>query len=345
VRSALAEHAAAGQARAASGREQLAALAGVTRAVSELRARVDEAAAALGGAGAEAGGQGPVEVDERFWAMAERFMRAVAEESGRPVIVCDASGVIVRATDRARIGASHAGARRILGGEALEAVVTAEEAALDPAIREGASCAIVVGGRRVGTFGVTGPLALARPVARVAASVMASRIKEHRAQALLAQAVRDTYAGLDRLAARIGAAAADADRLQGRLGEVSRALSDRLAEAGAVATEVQQVAQQSRMIAVNGAVEAAGSAERARVFGNVARDMMRLADGAQQAARQIGQAIAEVGRAIAALGAATAALERTARPRADAAAAVKPAVAAMHASLDGLLRSFDDDAA
>jgi signal transduction histidine kinase len=115
--------------------------------------------------------------------LAREFLAFVHDVTKQPMIVCDEQGTIIEAVDPERIGSTHAGAQRILRGEVDEVVVTAEEAARDPRMKPGVSVPIVVDGRRVGTFGLTGPREVAQPVIRMAAVVLASWIKERRAQA------------------------------------------------------------------------------------------------------------------------------------------------------------------
>ena len=89
-------------------------------------------------------------VDHEFWKLAARFVDFVHGETKLALIVCDEQGIIREAVVKARIGTPHAGAQRIVRGEVDEAFVTKEEAATNPAVKEGYNCPIVVGGRRLG---------------------------------------------------------------------------------------------------------------------------------------------------------------------------------------------------
>ncbi len=104
--------------------------------------------------------------------MTERFMAQVFRETGFPVLIYDDTGVIIRATDELRVGDLHEGARKIMTGLVDEYAVTAAEAAANPLVREGYSCPILVKGKKVAGFGITGPLDLAKPLARVAIQMM-----------------------------------------------------------------------------------------------------------------------------------------------------------------------------
>ena len=111
-------------------------------------------------------------------AMTERLMSRVYSETGFPVLIYDDKGVILRATDSSRVGDLHDGARKIMEGLVDEYAVSAGEAAVNPQVREGYSCPIVVGGKRVGGFGITGSLEIAKPLARVAVQMVDAWIKD-----------------------------------------------------------------------------------------------------------------------------------------------------------------------
>jgi sugar diacid utilization regulator len=144
--------------------------------------------------------------DQDFWRLAARFVSFVNKETGLPLIVCDEQGVIREAVVRSRIGTTHAGAQRILRGEVDEAFVTAEEAARDPKMKEGYNCPIVLDGRRVGTFGIAGPMELSRPMARVAAAVLSSWLNELNGQRALADATAQVMDALRALSVELGEA-------------------------------------------------------------------------------------------------------------------------------------------
>ncbi len=115
---------------------------------------------------------------ETFWRVAEDFIGLIHSETGFPALVYDEHGVISKATDRSRIGNPHAGAQKILKGEVDEYYISAEDASRNPNVKEGYSCPVVIDGRRVGCFGITGPLKATKPLARMAAMMMAARLKE-----------------------------------------------------------------------------------------------------------------------------------------------------------------------
>jgi methyl-accepting chemotaxis protein len=105
-----------------------------------------------------------VEFDVRF---GQELCEVFASELGLTCSFMGEDGVIVASSARERIGAKHAIAARIMAGEMDEYGVTAEEAKRSAAMREGVNMAIDFEGRRLINFGIAGPLATVRPLARI----------------------------------------------------------------------------------------------------------------------------------------------------------------------------------
>jgi two-component system sensor histidine kinase/response regulator len=111
-------------------------------------------------------------LEERFWEFVEHLKEIISAETGFPILFYDSDGIIVKATDRSRIGDLHAGAQKIMRGEADEYAVTPDEAARNPLVKEGYSCPILINGRRVSGIGITGRLDLAEPTAKIAVKMV-----------------------------------------------------------------------------------------------------------------------------------------------------------------------------
>ncbi|MBF0468032.1 MAG: response regulator [Desulfamplus sp.] len=107
-------------------------------------------------------------IEKKLMELTEHFMDVVWSETGFPVLIYDQKGYIVRATDKSRIGNLHTGAEKIMLYQKNEYAVTAEEAAVNPLVKEGFSCPIIVNGERFAAFGITGQLNVVTPLARVA---------------------------------------------------------------------------------------------------------------------------------------------------------------------------------
>jgi methyl-accepting chemotaxis protein len=236
--------------------------------------------------------------DGDYWKLAARFVEFVRKETGLLVIVCDAEGVIRQAVVKARIGTLHAGAQRIMRGQADEVFVTAEDAAKDPKVKEGYNCPILHDGRRIGTFGIAGPLEVTRPMARVSAAVLASWLKELEQQRSLGSATGQVLAALESLSDDLAAAEGSAKATLSSVTAASSTAGEKLASADEALRGVHGISQQSRMLAINASVEATRAGDQGRAFGVIAREMLTLADDARAASAQIQGSLREVGSAV-----------------------------------------------
>lgn len=115
---------------------------------------------------------------EKFRKIAGTFMDEVHSETGFDVIIYDNEGRIVQATDETRINDIHSGAVKMLQGHGSDYSVTPEQARENFLIKEGYSRAIIVGGEKIGGFGITGPLKLTQPMGRMAAKLIDSWLNE-----------------------------------------------------------------------------------------------------------------------------------------------------------------------
>lgn len=242
-----------------------------------------------------------LELGQEFWSLAERFMHFVWEESGFPVIICNHQGVITRAIARHRIGDSHFASRKIMSGEVREYAVTPADAARDPLVKEGYNCAIEVDGRQVGTFGITGKLALAKPLARVAALVLAGWIKENRQQKALNETAGAVFSNIDDLTEQIARMEARVRENLRHMAEVSGDAAKKVKATDHILDTVYRISQQSHILSINGSVEATRAGRHGRAFAVVAQEITRLAENTKKAGQDIRQTLETVQGAIDAL--------------------------------------------
>jgi hypothetical protein len=238
-------------------------------------------------------------VDADLKALAGRFLAFVEDAAGLPMIVCDESGTIVHCRTAARLGVVHDSARRIVLGEADELFVTAAQAAADPRMKEGCNVLLAAEGFRLGTFGIAGPLALAQPLARVAAAVFASWLKEQRQQAALTRAADSVFEGVRQVSARTERVAVETRQVVEVMTAASRDAAEKVADSGKITQTVQAIAKKTRILSLNGSMEASRAGTSGRAFSVVARETLELSQGAHAAAQQIEERLGEVQSAIA----------------------------------------------
>ncbi len=134
-------------------------------------------------------------LSEKILETTERFMNEIHSETSFSVLIYDNTGHIIQATDRSRIGDLHSGAEKIMLGEVDEYAVTQAEAARNPLIKEGYSCPIIANNIRIGGFGITGPLQVSKPLARMASRMMAAWLNDIKRQEQLEQSEKK-YRGI-----------------------------------------------------------------------------------------------------------------------------------------------------
>jgi hypothetical protein len=247
-------------------------------------------------------------LDPRHKQLAARFLDFVEEAAGLPMIVCDETGTIVLCRDPRRLGMEHAYAKRIIDREADELFVTAAQAAADSRMKEGCNVAIDSDGQRLGTFGIAGPLELARPLARVAAAVFASWLNDQRRQEALTGAADSVFAGVRKVSARTEELKGEAAQVVEVMTQASKEAAEKVEQSGKVIRTVQEVAQRSRILSLNGSIAAARAGTHGLSFAVVAKEMLELSDHARTAASQTEAILKEVQAAIAKL---TGAIQRS----------------------------------
>jgi sugar diacid utilization regulator len=278
--------------------------------------------------------------EKDFWGLAARFVRFVHGETKLPLIVCDQEGIIREAVVRSRVGTPHSGAQRILRGEVDEAFVTAEEAARDPRVKEGYNCPIVFEGKRIGTFGIAGPLEISRPMSRVAAAVLSSWLKEQAQERRLGEAASQVMDAVKTFGASVDDAVAHAAHAAGQTVEATRAAEERLALADTVVRQVDDIAQQSRMLAINASVEATRAGDSGRAFGVLSREMLTLADHSRLTSQKIAASLRDIKQALNGLQEASAGSSKAAQQQAEMLGRLLGLMGSLQHAIEGVTASF-----
>jgi uncharacterized protein YukE len=281
-------------------------------------------------------------LSDQFWRMAERFVQFFYREAGFRTIVCNEHGVITVAHDKTRIGKVHAGAVSILKGDADDYAVTAEAAAQDANVKEGFNTPIYIDGRRVGTFGLAASLAIAKPVARLGAIILASWITQLRQQELLQQTAHDVSVKLGELNEKITGAGQTFRQVRERMQETSRYAADKVDNTGQILRTIHQIAQQTHILSLNGSVEAARAGEQGRAFTVVVEEMARLAANTRAATGRIEEGVSDISKALADVQAAMEQSSQLFQSNIEMLQSVAPLVSLLQTSINQLEASFRD---
>ncbi len=284
-----------------------------------------------------------MQLSDKFWEMAERFIDYIHTETGFNAIVCDDRGIIQKAYVKQRIGQSHAGAERILSTSIHEISISAEDERRNPLTKEGLNCAIVMDRAKVATFGIGGRLEIVTPVARIASRVMSGWVTQLRQQDLL-------RATADEVSKDISALTGNVERVIGKFETVSQAMLFKVSEASKSVTATDKVmnsvaviGQQTKFLSFNARIEAGRLGENGRAFSSIAEEMSQLSRDAQECTQTVQNTIHDIRKAVADVHVACQQSSGLFAENVDTLRAIAPMVGRLRASIETLESSFKED--
>ncbi|MBI3445221.1 MAG: chemotaxis protein [Magnetospirillum sp.] len=168
-----------------------------------------------------------IEFDTRF---GQELCDVFSSELGLVCSFMGEEGRIVASSVKERIGSIHAIAARIMKGEMDEYGVTQEEAAKSSGMREGVNMGIDFEGVRLINFGIAGPLATVRPLARIVRFCVMSLLRIRQEETTIVAAFARETGGIGKqmieIAEDIDEVAAKVAGQHTLLGELQRGIRD-----------------------------------------------------------------------------------------------------------------------
>ena len=213
--------------------------------------------------------------------LAQELVSFVKGKTGYDMIICNETGTIIGDTyGGARIGKVHAGAQKIVQGLAHEYAVTAQEAAANSNVKEGYSCLIDVEGERIGTFGITGPIDVVKPLTLVAATVVSYRVRETFRRSEAERMAKRVSGDIHQAVAAIEEISASSQELAStteNVVQLSRESMDKVKNTAKILDMSRAIATETKLLSLNASIEAARAGEVGRGFAVVAQEMQKLA--------------------------------------------------------------------
>ena len=234
--------------------------------------------------------------------LAQELVSFVKGKTGYDMIICNETGAIIADTfGGARIGKVHAGAQKIVQGLAHEYAVTAQEAAANTNVKEGYSCLIEVEGERVGTFGITGPIDVVKPLTLVAATIVGYRVREtfrrneaERMAKRVSDDIHQAVAAIEEISASSQELASTTENVV----QLSQESMDKVKNTAKILDMSRAIATETKLLSLNASIEAARAGEVGRGFAVVAQEMQKLAQNSAEATEQINGILGDIQSAL-----------------------------------------------
>ncbi len=243
--------------------------------------------------------------------LAQGFLRdfplSISHTSGRVTdVVYNAS---LYRNEKGEVAGLFAAGRDVTERKKLEQALQDRSLRLEQVLQEAREAVNVLSTSASEILTVISQLAAGATEAAAAVSETTTTVEEVRQTAQLANEKSRDIAGAAQNAAQVlqsgqknvEAAVTEMNRIRDQMGAIARTivtLSEQSQAIGEITGSVNELAEQSNLLAVNAAIEAAKAGEQGKGFGVVAQEIRSLAEQSKQATTQVRALLAEVQKAI-----------------------------------------------
>mgnify|MGYP001229531206 FL=1 len=235
--------------------------------------------------------------------IAENIVKFIYENSSYHAIVGDETGTIIADSAGKRIGVVHQGHRTILTTGIKEiAVSKVEEEASGGAQKEGYNLGIYYEGQLIGCFGIAGPVEIVKPIAKVAAGMVVTMLRDEQIKKNLRDQVDKLNKSIEIPASAIQQVAASSEEVAAISQTVADAVSEgqeQVKKTANIIDFIRRVAVQTNLLGLNAAIEAARAGEQGKGFSVVADEVRKLAVDSNRSTDEIKEILAEFEQVIA----------------------------------------------